>query len=339
MTMARDTYRKTPLRLRNVPATPAMRKQYRIPLSPANYASMHPRKENMLTSITKNKLQSPTRPSPFTFRTEERAARRKQARVHIWFFDLGLLLKLQEKAKTELRRLRQSFCFKARPLPSFHNEREIPKSPLKKVTNAINKKPMATPSKGANGVNKTSETPSVKRSSKSLSAYKNKLQSPTIPSPFTFRTEERATKRKEKFEEKYNETAAANNIEARPLPSFYNERETPKSPLKKNLQANLKSLTPARKPPISISQPSSVKKSSRRLWKIDPADHPLSKYAALIEQQTPKANLKSLTPARKPPISISQPSSVKKSSRRLWKIDPADHPLSKYAALIEHQKV
>ncbi|GJT97498.1 hypothetical protein Tco_1093016 [Tanacetum coccineum] len=269
MTMARDTYRKTPLRLRNVPATPAMRKQYRIPLSPANYASMHPRKENMLTSITKNKLQSPTRPSPFTFRTEERAARRKQARVHIWFFDLGLLLKLQEKAKTELRRLRQSFCFKARPLPSFHNEREIPKSPLKKVTNAINKKPMATPSKGANGVNKTSETPSVKRSSKSLSAYKNKLQSPTIPSLFTFRTEEQ---RKGPLEENRQDLTFW----------FFDLGLLLKL---QNLQANLKSLTPARKPPISISQPSSVKKSSRRLWKIDPADHPLSKYAALIEQQ------------------------------------------------------
>ncbi|GJZ21745.1 hypothetical protein Tco_0558784 [Tanacetum coccineum] len=53
------------------------RKQSRIPLSPANYASMHPGKENMLTPITQNKLQSPTIPSPFTLRTEERAARRK----------------------------------------------------------------------------------------------------------------------------------------------------------------------------------------------------------------------------------------------------------------------
>ncbi|GKB25906.1 hypothetical protein Tco_0865307 [Tanacetum coccineum] len=121
----------------------------------------------------------------------------------------------------------------------------------------------------------------------------------------------------EKAETKLRRLRQSFCFKARPLPSFYNERETPKSSLKKNLQANLKSLTPARKPPISISQPSSVKKSSRRLWKIDPADHPLSKYAALIEQQTPKANLKSLTPARKPPISISQPSSVKKSSRRL----------------------
>ncbi|GJS81455.1 hypothetical protein Tco_0747996 [Tanacetum coccineum] len=152
---------------------------------------------------------------------------------------------IEKPETTELRRLRQSFCFKARPLPKFYNERERPKSPLKKVTNAINKKHMATSSKvffvdyvvvtslydfayvnlalqAANGVIKTSETPSVKRRmeipvhplaagsktpgqkwqifsavSKSLRAYKNKLQSPTIPSPFTFRTEERAARRKQ----------------------------------------------------------------------------------------------------------------------------------------------
>nr|GFA98343.1 hypothetical protein [Tanacetum cinerariifolium] len=50
-----------------------------------------------------------------------------------------------EKAETELTRLRQSFCFKDRPLPSFYNERETSKSHLKKVTNAIKEKPMATP--------------------------------------------------------------------------------------------------------------------------------------------------------------------------------------------------
>ncbi|GJX33267.1 WVD2-like protein 7 [Tanacetum coccineum] len=114
---------------------------------------------------------------------------------------------LKEKAESKFRRLRQSFCFKARPLLNFYNERATPKSPLKMA---------------ANGVNKTSKTPLVKRRmetsvhplavrsktpgqkwqifsavSKSLSAYKNKLQSPTIPSPFTFRTEERAARRKQ----------------------------------------------------------------------------------------------------------------------------------------------
>ncbi|GKC83522.1 hypothetical protein Tco_1139239, partial [Tanacetum coccineum] len=122
-------------------------------------------------------------------------------------------------------------------------------------------------------------------------------------------------------------------FKARPLPSFYNERETPKSPIKKTPQANQNSLTPARKPPTTISQPSSVKKSSRRLWKTsdqNPADHPLSKYAALIDSED----------THYPMYIISQPSSVQKSSRRLWKTsnqNPDDHPLSKYAALIDSE--
>ncbi|GJZ78986.1 heat shock protein 70 [Tanacetum coccineum] len=75
-------------------------------------------------------------------------------------------------------------------------------------------------------------------------------------------------------------------------------------------QANQNSLTPARKPPTTISQPSSVKKSSRRLWKTsnqNPADHPLSKNAALIDSED----------THYPMYIISQPSSVQKSSRRL----------------------
>lgn len=209
-----------------------------------------------------------------------------------------------------------------------------------KVTSGVNKQPMATPSKSANGMNKTSETPSVKRRmetpvhpsaigsktpgqkwqifsavSKSLSAYKNKLQSPTISSPFTLRTEERAAQRKQKLEEKFNEKAAQKVqlqttlkekaetefrrlrqsfcFKARPLPSFY-ERETPKSPLKKTPQANLKSLTPARKPPTTISQQSSVKKSSRRLWKTsdqNPADHPLSQLARRLTHENISPNM------------------------------------------------
>ncbi|GJY79519.1 WVD2-like protein 7 [Tanacetum coccineum] len=355
------------------------RKQSRIPLSPANYASMHPCKENMLTPITKNKLQSPTIPSPFTFRTEERAARRKQARKLEDAQKVQLQTTLKEKAETELRRLRQSFCFKARPLPSFYNERERPKSPLKKVTNVINMKPMATPSKAANGVNKTSETPSVKRrmetpvhpsaagSKTSAFEVSEGLQKQvaianyTIPVDFQKRGKSRSKKTGKsshlKLEEKFIEKEAKKVqlqttlkekaetetelrrlrqsfcFKARTLPSFYNERERPKSPLKKTPQANQKSLTPARKPPTTISQPSLVKKSSRRLWKTSNqnlADHPLSKYAALIDSED----------THYPIYIISQPSSVKKSSRRLWKTsdqNPAHHPLSKYASLIDRE--
>ncbi|KAK4346228.1 hypothetical protein RND71_032567 [Anisodus tanguticus] len=80
---------------------------------------------NILSSVSKsftayrNKLQSPTLSTPFPLRTEERAARRKQA---------------SEKAGTDLRKkLQQSFCFKARPLPEFYKETETPKDHTKKT--------------------------------------------------------------------------------------------------------------------------------------------------------------------------------------------------------------
>lgn len=90
--------------------------------------------------------------------------------------------------------------------------------------------------------------------SKSLSAYRNKLQSPTVSTPFMLRTEERAAKRKQKLEEKFNATEvqktqqktlkekAGNEFrklscslcfKARPLPDFYKEREPPNNQTKK----------------------------------------------------------------------------------------------------------
>ncbi|ESR60423.1 hypothetical protein CICLE_v10014952mg [Citrus x clementina] len=39
---------------------------------------------------------------------------------------------LKEKAETEIRKLRQTLCFKARPLPDFYKERAIPKSQTNK---------------------------------------------------------------------------------------------------------------------------------------------------------------------------------------------------------------
>nr|GEY19186.1 hypothetical protein [Tanacetum cinerariifolium] len=110
---------------------------------------------------------------------------------------------------------------------------KTPSKVTNKVTSEVNKQSMATPSKSANEVNKTSGTPSVKRRMetpvhppavgskvprkkwqifsvilKSLSAYKNKLQLPTISSLFTLRTKERAARRKQKLEEKFNEKEA-----------------------------------------------------------------------------------------------------------------------------------
>ncbi|CDP16645.1 unnamed protein product [Coffea canephora] len=44
-----------------------------------------------------------------------------------------LQTKLKEKAESELRKLRQSFCFKARPLPEFYKERETQNSQTRKA--------------------------------------------------------------------------------------------------------------------------------------------------------------------------------------------------------------
>nr|GLL18616.1 protein WVD2-like 7 isoform X2 [Ipomoea trifida] len=89
--------------------------------------------------------------------------------------------------------------------------------------------------------------------SKSLTACRNKLQSPTLSTtPFRLRTEERAARRKQKLEEKFNAKEEVQKVQlqtklkekagtelrklgrslcfkARPLPDFYKERETTKN--------------------------------------------------------------------------------------------------------------
>ncbi|KAL9457865.1 hypothetical protein AB3S75_006831 [Citrus x aurantiifolia] len=87
-------------------------------------------------SACRNKLQSPNSFTPFRLRTEERAARRKEKLEEK--FNANQTQKLQkqvtlkEKAETEIRKLRQTLCFKARPLPDFYKERAIPKSQMNK---------------------------------------------------------------------------------------------------------------------------------------------------------------------------------------------------------------
>ncbi|GJY79520.1 zinc knuckle CX2CX4HX4C containing protein [Tanacetum coccineum] len=119
-----------------------------------------------------------------------------------------------------------------------------------KVTNVISKKPMATPSKAANGVNETSETPSVKR----------RMETPVYPSAVG------------------SKTPGQNGKFSQPC-KLFQASYTP--------QANQKSLTPLRKTPTTFSQPLSVKKFSRRLCKTSDQnpDHPLSKYATLIDSE------------------------------------------------------
>ncbi|RYR32683.1 uncharacterized protein [Arachis hypogaea] len=81
-----------------------------------------------LTEKKRNKMRSPMISSPFSLRTEERAARRKKKLEEKFNANeaqkVQLHTKLKEKAETEIRKLRQSFCFKARPLPDFYKERK-----------------------------------------------------------------------------------------------------------------------------------------------------------------------------------------------------------------------
>ncbi|KAL1553336.1 protein WVD2-like 7 [Salvia divinorum] len=108
---------------------------------------------------------------------------------------------------------------------------------------------------------------------KSLTACRNKLQSPASSTPFMLRTEERAARRKQKLEEKFNaneeqkvqlqktlKQKAGNEIrklsysfcfKARPLPDFYKERNT---------SVRLMNKTPATQPQTAVLGRSSSKK-------------------------------------------------------------------------------
>ncbi|KAF8028930.1 hypothetical protein BT93_E1566 [Corymbia citriodora subsp. variegata] len=81
-------------------------------------------------SACKNKLQSPSLSTPFRLRTEERATRRKEKLEEKFNADekekVQLQKKVKEKAESEMRKFRQSFCFKARPLPDFYKEKTMP---------------------------------------------------------------------------------------------------------------------------------------------------------------------------------------------------------------------
>ncbi|GER47464.1 TPX2 (targeting protein for Xklp2) proteinfamily [Striga asiatica] len=90
----------------------------------------------------RNKLQSPSLSTPFTLRTEERATKRKQKLEEK--FNANAVQKkveqqnkLKDKAGSELRKLSCTFCFKARPLPSFYKEREISVSQTRKTQTAV----------------------------------------------------------------------------------------------------------------------------------------------------------------------------------------------------------
>ncbi|CAJ1785139.1 unnamed protein product [Sphenostylis stenocarpa] len=79
---------------------------------------------------------SPIISSPFSWRTEERASSRKK-KLEKEFRDseaqkMRLHTKFKEKAEINIRKLRQSFCFKARSAPDFYKDREASRRGTKK---------------------------------------------------------------------------------------------------------------------------------------------------------------------------------------------------------------
>ncbi|KAK9012453.1 hypothetical protein V6N11_040504 [Hibiscus sabdariffa] len=138
-----------------------------------------------ILSGRRNKSQSPGIFASFSLRTEERAARRKQASLninHLLYLYCRLeekfnviqeqkvqqQLTLKEKAGTELKKLRQSFCFKARPLPDFYKER-TPKD-------QIQKDPSTKPESPAPGRKSTPSKASIFESKNALPHRKSSIK-------------------------------------------------------------------------------------------------------------------------------------------------------------------
>ncbi|TYI20802.1 hypothetical protein ES332_A07G262100v1 [Gossypium tomentosum] len=147
-----------------------------------------------ILSACRNKSQSPGIFASFNLRTEERAARRKQRLEEkfnvIQEQKVQQQTTLKEKAGTEFKKLRQSFCFKARPLPDFYKERtpkdQIQKVPLTKPESpGIGRK--STPCKASIVESKSSVPPHRKSSTKNncfmhVSEKKNRTSARSLAS-------------------------------------------------------------------------------------------------------------------------------------------------------------
>ncbi|KAH8519347.1 hypothetical protein H0E87_000949 [Populus deltoides] len=119
-------------------ATPQSEKRRaKTPLHPSTSGSKTVRSKWHFLPKDRNRSQSPSASIPFSFRTEERAARRKEKLEEKFNAyqaqKVQLQVTLKEKAETELKRLRQSLCFKARPLPDFYKQRVAPNNQMEKV--------------------------------------------------------------------------------------------------------------------------------------------------------------------------------------------------------------
>ncbi|XP_021890303.1 protein WVD2-like 4 isoform X2 [Carica papaya] len=137
----------TPLRTPNTASVQRVAKSSMItPLSENRSARMAPDSSASRSKTvrsrwnflpTENKPQSPSTFTPFGLRVEERAARRKE-KLEEKFKATEVKKQLQqatlkEKAEIEIKKLRQTLCFKARPLPDFYKERRTPKNQTEKV--------------------------------------------------------------------------------------------------------------------------------------------------------------------------------------------------------------
>ncbi|VFQ73513.1 unnamed protein product [Cuscuta campestris] len=127
--------------------TPMQQEKPVNPASASRSSKTSAPKWHLLTSVCaksltacRNKLRSPytntsLTPTPFRLRTEERATARRKQKLEEKFNankveevevqKVQLQTKMKEKAGTELRRkLGQSLCFKARPLPHFYHHKD-----------------------------------------------------------------------------------------------------------------------------------------------------------------------------------------------------------------------
>ncbi|KAI3452516.1 hypothetical protein Pfo_009180 [Paulownia fortunei] len=229
--------------------TSTQSKTWKVPYTPAKPVTPHLKKENNVTRSTKKSSVDKKRSSPKSLRA------------------LMNLVPIEEPDKEPI-----SATKKTESSGTARSSSRTPKdcaTPFRTPasTKGASTYPAATPI-SENKRMKTQIDPSAPGSktgpkwhilsavcSKSLTACRNKLQPPTLSTPYILRTEERAAKRKQKLEEKFNASEvqkmqlqktlkekAGNEFrklscsfcfKARPLPDFYKERETPKNQMKK----------------------------------------------------------------------------------------------------------
>ncbi|XP_062105555.1 protein WVD2-like 7 isoform X2 [Humulus lupulus] len=136
---------------------------------------------------TEKKTRSPFSSTPFSLRTEERAARRQEKLEEKFNANEAITEQLQTKVKdkpeTAAGKLNPSLCFKARPLPDFYKQRKPQKNEIKKVPpvtrpQSPNLRSKPTPTKVEKRSSQTPNKPPVKNNGSKQIQGKN-ARSPT----------------------------------------------------------------------------------------------------------------------------------------------------------------